>query len=148
MKSQSVNKVILVGRLGADPELRYTSSGRPRCSMRIATNRSYLDKEKNEWTEQTCWHRVVAWGKQGELCKEYLGRGRLVLVEGRLDNRSYTGKDGQQRWAQEVVSDSVLFLDRRGGSSASEPGGGGQPPSPVAAAPADEESIDDHDLPF
>ena len=105
----SVNKVILVGHLGADPELRYVSSGRAVCRLRIATNRSYKDKDGND-QRQTDWHRVAAWGKQGQVCSEHLRKGRQVYVEGRLSHRSYEDKEGNKRYYTEVVSDSVTFL--------------------------------------
>jgi single-strand DNA-binding protein len=108
----SVNKVIIVGRLGADPELRYTPSGRPVCRLSIATDRSYLDAQGTR-QEQTDWHRVVAWGKQGEVCKNFLAKGRQVYIEGRLAHSNYTDKEGIKRHSTEVVSQSVVFLGRR-----------------------------------
>lgn len=149
----NVNKVMLIGRLGADPELRYTSTGQPKCSMSIATSYRYPDKQKEgSWTEKTSWHRVVAWGKQGELCKEYLGRGRLVFVEGRLENRRYTAKDGQQKHVHEVITDNVVFIDKRKGDS-SQPGLAADRPAvdpAVGAEPSSvaEDSMEEEELPF
>jgi single-strand DNA-binding protein len=142
----SVNKVIIVGRLGADPELRYTPSGRPVCRLSIATDRSYRDAEGTR-QEQTDWHRVVAWGKQGEVCKSFLNKGRQVYVEGRLAHSSYTDKEGIKRHSTEVVSQSVVFLGRR-----QESGGNGREATTVAALPAaaalPAESGESDDLPF
>jgi single-strand DNA-binding protein len=135
----SVNKVILVGNLGADPELRYTGKGRAVCHLSLATNSSWKDAEGNR-QEETSWHRVVAWGKQGELCKEYLRKGRKVYVEGRLQNRSYEDKSGSTRYATEVVSSSVVFLDRRGEGSFS--GGGSQAQAQAAPLPPAQDTED------
>jgi single-strand DNA-binding protein len=143
----NVNKVILMGRLGNDPELRYTSGGQAKCSMSVATSYRYLDKQKNEWTEKTSWHRVIAWGKMGELCKEYLARGRRVFIEGRIDNRSYLGKDGEKKFAHEVVTDNVVFLERKDASSPSVPAGQ-LTASPPGMEPAPEEPAVEEELPF
>ncbi len=115
----SVNKVILVGRLGANPDLRYTPDGKAICTMSIATNRVFLDKEKNK-QEKVNWHRVVAWGKQGEICKEHLAKGRQVYVEGRLENHSYSDKTGARHFSSEIVSNTVVFLDYRSVSGRDE----------------------------
>ena len=113
----SVNKVILVGRLGADPELRSTVAGTPVCNLRLATNRRWrADDGRQE--EETCWHRIVVWGKQGESCASYLRKGRQVYVEGRIRNDSYTDKEGIKRYKNEVVSNRVVFLSD--GARASE----------------------------
>jgi single-strand DNA-binding protein len=124
----SVNKVILVGNLGADPELRYLPNGTAVCSMKVATNRRYTDKNR-QVQEEVQWHRVTAWAKLAELCKSYLTKGRRVYVEGRIKNGSYEDKTtGQKRYTSEVVSEAVVFLDggRRTaeapGSRACEPG--------------------------
>ena len=104
-----VNRVILAGNLGSDPELRHTESGTAVASMRIATNEHWTDKggEKKERTE---WHRVVVWGKQAEICKEHLAKGRPVLVEGRLRTRDYTDKENVKRYITEIHADRVQFL--------------------------------------
>lgn len=105
----SVNKVILIGNLGADPEIRYTQSGTAVANMRIATNESWTDKQGNR-QDRTEWHRVVAWGKTGELCAEYLAKGRSVYLEGRLQTREWTNKEGQKQWTTEIVAEKVVFL--------------------------------------
>lgn len=114
----SVNKVIVLGNLGADPELRYTEANKGVCNMRIATNEKWKDRngQKQEHTE---WHKVTVWGELAENCGKYLEKGRSVYVEGRLQTREYE-KDGQKRFSTEIVADKVVFL---GGGE-----GGNQPP--------------------
>ena len=114
-----VNKVILVGNLGADPDMRYTPSGAGVCELRLATNESWTDRN-GQRQERTEWHRVVVWGKKAEVCSKYLAKGRQVYVEGRLRTRSWDDKDGNKRYTTEVIADNVQFL-----SGGSGPGGGG-----------------------
>src|SRR6476659_9500080 len=129
----SVNKVILVGNLGADPELKYTPSSRPLCNLRIATTEVYKDKS-GQRQEKTEWHRVTVWGDSTQNCSKYLAKGRSVYIEGRLQTRSYD-KDGQKHYATDVVADRVVFLGSGGGAGGetggsrrggSEGGGGGR----------------------
>ncbi|MEQ8278581.1 MAG: single-stranded DNA-binding protein [Deltaproteobacteria bacterium] len=103
------NKVMLMGNLGADPEMRYTQGGTAVANFRIATTERWKDAD-GEMKERTDWHRIVVWGKQGETCGEHLRRGRSVFVEGRLQNREWEDKDGNKRWTTEVKADRVLFL--------------------------------------
>jgi single-strand DNA-binding protein len=112
----SFNKVIMVGNLTADPELRYTASGTAVCNMRLAVNTKY--KSGDEQKESVCYIDVVVWGKQGESCSQYLAKGRQVLVEGRLDFRTWES-DGQKRSKHEIVAQTVRFLGKRdeGGSA-------------------------------
>lgn len=112
----SVNKVILIGNLGAAPELKYTPSNRPVCNLSVATSESFKDKAgaKQEHTE---WHRVTVWGEQAENCSKYLGKGRSVYVEGRLQTRSWDDKDGKKRYSTDVVADRVVFLGGQGEGS-------------------------------
>ncbi len=119
----SVNKVILVGNLGADPELKYTPSNRPLCNLRIATTDVFKDKS-GQRQEKTEWHRVTVWGDTAENCNKYLSKGRSVYVEGRLQTRSYD-KDGQKHYATDVVADRVVFLGSGGGGPGGGGGGGG-----------------------
>lgn len=140
----SVNKVILVGNLGADPELRYTDKGTAVCTMRLATNRSFKDHEGKR-QDQTSWHRVVAWGKQGEVCKEYLAKGRQVYVEGRLQTNAYTDQAGTKRYSTEVVTNSVVFLGKNG-SNGTRSGGGGA--AAASSDAAETETEPDDDIPF
>jgi single-strand DNA-binding protein len=117
----SVNKVILVGNLGADPELKYTPSNKALCNLRIATTEVFKDKSGQK-QEKTEWHRVTVWGDTAENAAKYLAKGRSVYVEGRLQTRSYD-KDGQKHYATDVVADKVVFL---GGGERSESSGGQQ----------------------
>jgi single-strand DNA-binding protein len=105
----SVNKVILVGNLGADPELRYTSSGTPVASFSLATREQWTNKggEKGEKTE---WHKIVAWGRLGEICGEYLHKGKQVYIEGRLQTRSWEDRDGNKRYSTEIVAQTMQML--------------------------------------
>jgi single-strand DNA-binding protein len=156
----SVNKVILVGNLGADPELKRTSNGHAVCNLRIATTEVFKDKagQKQEKTE---WHRVTVWGDQGENAAKYLAKGRSVYVEGKLSTRSYD-KDGQKHYATDVVADRVVFLGSGSGAGVGESsgataggggarsgprggdssGGGGWGSTPPSSPP------DDSDIPF
>ena len=119
----SVNKVILIGNLGADPELKYTPSNRAVCNLRLATTDFFKDKS-GQRQERTEWHRVTVWGDQAENCNKYLTKGRSVFIEGRLQTRSWDDKDGNKRYTTEIVADSVKFLGS-GGQGGS--GGGGAP---------------------
>lgn len=111
--ARSLNKVQLIGNLTKDPELRYTPSGRAVCTFSIATNRSWTT-ESGEKREEADFHRIVAWGKLGELCSQFLTKGRKTYVEGRLSTRSWTAQDGQQKSITEVVIDDMLLLDSKG----------------------------------
>jgi len=122
----SVNKVILVGRLGADPESRNTNSGLAVANLRIAT--SERQKKGDEWVEHTEWHRVVVFGKQAESVSRFLTKGRQVYVEGRLRTRKWQDKEGNDRYSTEIVGDRVQFLgskDGGGGQGGSQNSGGG-----------------------
>ena len=112
-----VNKVILVGNLGADPEVRFTPSGQAVANFRIATSESWTDKSGQK-QERTEWHRIVVWGKLGELCGEYLAKGRQCYVEGRLQTREWTDKENKKNYTTEVVATSVVFLGGRDGAGA------------------------------
>ncbi len=107
----SVNKVILIGRLGADPEIRYTADGQPVATFRLATNEVWVkDGQKQERTE---WHRVVAFGRLAEICGEYLAKGRQVYIEGRLQTRSYEDREGIKRFVTEIVAQNMQMLGSR-----------------------------------
>jgi len=105
----TLNKVILIGNLGQDPDSRVTQNGHPVCNMSIATKERF--KQGDEWQEKTEWHRIVVWGKQAEFCAQYLTKGRKVCVEGSLQTRQYE-KDGQRHYMTEIKAQSVQFLDR------------------------------------
>ena len=134
-----VNKVILVGNLGSDPEVRFTPSGQAVANFRIATNESWTDKQGQK-QDRTEWHRIVVWGKLGELCGEYLAKGRQCYVEGRLQTREWTDKENKKNYTTEIVANSVVFLGGRDGASAGgargKPKSGGEddfgPPPPHA----------------
>jgi len=111
----SVNKVIIVGRLGQDPELKYTPSGAGVCNFSMATTESWSDKSGQK-QERTEWHRIVVWGKLAELCNKYLSKGRQAYVEGRLQTRSWEGKDGQKRYTTEINATTVQFLGGTAGA--------------------------------
>jgi len=129
----SVNKVIIIGNLGADPDLRYTPTGQPVCEMRLATDESYQSKDGQK-VERTEWHRVEVWGKSAENCKQYLSKGRQVYVEGRLRTQSWDDKDGNKRYTTKIVSDRVVFL-RGDGEARGARAGAGPPRARPAAAP-------------
>ncbi|HVR03372.1 MAG TPA: single-stranded DNA-binding protein [Polyangia bacterium] len=119
----SINKVILIGNLGADPELKYTPSSRALCNLRIATTEVFKDKSGQK-QERTEWHRVTVWGDQAENCSKYLSKGRSVYIEGKLQTRSYE-KEGQKHYATDVVADRVVFLGGGGGGEGGARRGGG-----------------------
>ncbi|HET8722711.1 MAG TPA: single-stranded DNA-binding protein [Anaeromyxobacteraceae bacterium] len=121
-----VNKVILIGNLGKDPEVRYTSGGQAVANLRIATSRSWTDKQSGQKKEETEWHDVEVWGKQAEQVGEYLAKGRQVYVEGRLKTDKWQDKQsGQERSRVKIVADSVRFLGGGAGRGAGGPGAGG-----------------------
>ncbi|MFZ2990281.1 single-stranded DNA-binding protein [Ideonella sp.] len=146
----SVNKVIILGNLGRDPEVRYTPSGAAVCNLRIATTRNWKSKDSGERQEETEWHSVVMYDRQAEIAGEYLKKGRPVYIEGRLKTRKWQDKEGQDRYTTEIVADSMQLLGGRddgagggggggnmgGGMSDDEQQGGGYSrPAPRAAAP-------------
>jgi len=137
----SVNKAILVGRLGRDPETRYTSAGQAVCNFTLATDETYRDRN-GERQKRTEWHRIVVWGKQAENCGQYLKKGRSVYIEGRIQTREWTNKEGQKQYTTEVVANQVLFLGGRGEGGPGPRGGGddfGPPPpdfEPVGPGPS------------
>ena len=154
----SVNKVIIVGNLGADPETRYLPSGDAVCNIRVATTDKWKDKASGEMKEQTEWHRITFFGRLGEVAGEYLKKGSQIYVEGSLRTRKYTDKDGVEKYATDIRGDVMQMLGSRagmgGGDSAPremrEPSGGGggsarPPKAPAAGAKYDD--MDD-DIPF
>lgn len=111
----SLNKVMIIGRLGRDPELRYSQSGAAICNLNVATDESYTDKQ-GQRVEQTEWHRVAVFSRQAELCANYLHKGSLVYVEGSLQTRKWQDKDGSDRYTTEIKALRVQFLDPKGAS--------------------------------
>jgi single-strand DNA-binding protein len=131
----SLNKVMLIGRLGRDPELRYTQGGQPVCNLNMATDEGYL--KDGQRVEKTEWHRVVVWGKQAETVANYLTKGRLVFVEGKLETRKWQDQQGQDRYSTDIKADRVQFLDSKGGGASDFPAEeGSQAPAPAPAAGA------------
>ncbi len=118
-----LNKVMIIGRLGRDPELRYAANGTPMANLRIATDESYTDREGNK-VERTEWHTVVVFQRQAENCASYLGKGSLVFVEGSLQTRKWQDQQGQDRYSTEIKAARVQFLDRRGASAEGGPSSG------------------------
>jgi single-strand DNA-binding protein len=117
----SINKVILIGNLGRDPEVRYTPSGAAVCNLRLATTRNWKSRDSGERQEETEWHSVVLYDRQAEVAGEYLKKGRPVYIEGRLKTRKWQDKDGNDRYTTEIVADSMQLLGGREGAG----GGGG-----------------------
>ena len=144
----SVNKVIIVGNVGRDPELRYTQSGQPVASFSIATNERFKDKDGN-WKDRTEWHRIVAWARLAEICGEYLRKGSQVYVEGRIQTRDWEDKEGNKRQTTEIIALGMQMLGRRGGDGGgpsmsddgnqTRGGGGGGEDMPPPSGGADDE---------
>jgi single-strand DNA-binding protein len=170
----SVNKVILIGNLGRDPEVRYTTNGSAVCSLRLATTRNWKNRDSGERQEETEWHSVVLYDRQAEIAGEYLKKGRPVYIEGRLKTRKWQDKDGNDRYTTEIVAETMQLLGGREGGGGgmgddggygrdSEAGGGGgggggsrpapaprapaQRPAPRASSSAGLDDMDD-DIPF
>ncbi len=161
----SVNKVILVGRLGRDPETRYTGGGQAVANFSVATDESYKDKN-GERQKRTEWHKIVVWGKQAEIAQQYLKKGSLIFIEGRIQSREWQDKEGQKRTSFEIVASNFRMLGGRSeGAAAASAGGGagtrsGGDDFESHAAPADDSyggassppsggpEISDEDIPF
>ncbi len=131
-----LNKAMLIGHLGQDPELRHTQGDMPVANFSVATSERWKDKQ-GEKQERTTWHSIVAWGPLGENCSKYLHKGSKVYVEGRIQTRKWEDKEGRERWTTEVVAQNVVFLDPKGSSSSGGGQRGGGPPP-----------LDDDDVPF
>jgi len=138
MASRSINKVILIGNLGQDPEVRYTASGVAVATFSVATNESYKDQEGN-LQERTQWHNIVAWDKLAQICGEYLKKGSKVYLEGRIQYRTYDDKSGVKRYVTEIVANQMMMLDSRNAGSNNDIQG--TPDSSIAEKP-------EADLPF
>jgi single-strand DNA-binding protein len=125
MASRGVNKVILIGNLGADPEVRYMPNGGAVATLRLATSETWKDKQTGQQQERTEWHRVTLYQRLGEIAGEYLRKGSKVYIEGSLRTRKWQGQDGQDRYTTEIVASEMQMLDSRGGGSASMGGEAG-----------------------
>ena len=143
----SVNKVIIVGRLGRDPELRYTQSGTAVCSLSVATDESYTDRDGNK-VDRTEWHRISCFQKQAENCANFLTKGSLIYVEGSLTTRKWQDQQGQDRYTTEIKAERVQFLDRNGDNQGAEQPQGAPRQQPAARgnAPRQQRSPVDDDL--
>ena len=151
--ARGINKVILIGNLGADPDVRYTASGAAVSNINLATTESWRDKESGEQQEKTEWHRVVFFGRLAEIVAEYLRKGSQVYVEGRLQTRKWQDKEGNDRYTTEIVANEMQMLGGRGGSG----GGGGDynqsssrgaaPAAKSGSSQAEGDFVDD-DIPF
>jgi len=115
MAGASLNRVMLIGRLGQDPKISYTQSGSPVVNMSLATDEGYKDRQSGQNVERTEWHRIVVFGQAAEFCANYLAKGRLVFVEGRIQTRKWQDQNGQDRYTTEIVANRVQGLDRPGG---------------------------------
>lgn len=147
----SVNKVILIGNLGADPEMRYTPAGDAVATLRLATTDTWKDKQTGEKKEATEWHRVVLWRKLGEIAGQYLKKGAQVYIEGSLKTRKWQDKDGQDRYTTEIVGDTMKMLGSRPPGADSAPAPAARPAQGNAARPpAGGSGFDDFadDIPF
>ena len=142
--ANSVNKVILVGHLGRDPEVRVTGTGQSVCSFSVATNEKWTGKS-GEREERTEWHNIVAWARLAELCRDFLSKGSQVYIEGRLQTREYEDKDGIKRRKTEINAREVVFLSSRGQGGGQSMSGGAARPAPVGPA---EPAVADDDIPF
>src|SRR5918911_771970 len=144
----NINRVVLVGNLTRDPELRHTPSGTSVCKLRIAVNSRQKNSQTGEWTEKPNYFDVTVWGNQGESCARFLSKGRPVGIDGRLDWREWEAQDGSKRQAVEIIADNVQFLGSRGDSES----GGGERQFVPAAATADTADFGgsgaDDDIPF
>ena len=151
--ARGINKVILVGNLGKDPEVRYTANGAAIANITIATSESWRDKTSGEKQEKTEWHRVVFFSRLAEIVGEYLRKGSQVYVEGRLQTRKWQDQSGQDRYTTEIVANEMQMLGGRGdgGGQAQQSPGFRKPAEPKAAPaqqPAVEEDFQDDDIPF
>ena len=139
-----INKAILIGRLGSDPEVRYTPSGVAVANFSVATSEEWKDKDSGEKKERTEWHRIVAWRRLGEICGEYLSKGKQVYVEGRIQTNAWEDKEGNKRYTTEIVANTVQFLGGRDVGDSPRPQG---PPIPDSSGAPTQGPADD-DIPF
>jgi single-strand DNA-binding protein len=151
--AKSVNKVILVGRLGRDPELKYTGSGTPFCRFSMATDDSWNDKGTGERQERTEWHNIVAWDRLAEICNQYLTKGKLVYIEGSLQTREWDDQEGNKKKITEIRARDMVMLSSGGGENAGGAAGQRRSSAAEAGTPAPSSggstsTITDDDIPF
>lgn len=160
--ARGVNKVILIGNLGADPDTRYSASGTAMCTVSLATSESWKDKQTGEMQDRTEWHRVKFFGKLAEIAGEYLKKGKQVYIEGSIRSSKYTDKEGVERWSTDIIANNMQMLGGPGeggggegggyrqrapqGRPSSAPSGGGQ--HQTAPPPQDNGGFEDDDIPF
>lgn len=144
MSKGTVNKVMLIGRLGSDPDIRYTPAGSAVANFNIATNRAWKDRDGN-LQESTDWHRIVLWARQAEFAKEYVKKGNRVYIEGRLQTREWEDQNGQKRYTTEVVANDIQLLESAG--QRAETAGGDAPHAAEMPPPEDIDQTPD-DVPF
>ncbi len=145
--ARGINKVILVGNLGGDPETRYMPSGSAVTNITVATNESWKDKQTGEQKDRTEWHKVAMFNRLAEVAAEYLRKGSQVYIEGKLRTRKWQDKSGQDRWTTEIIADEMQMLGGRGGGG-SAPMSSGQDSGPPSAAPQPGPDDFDDDIPF
>ncbi|MGH8521720.1 MAG: single-stranded DNA-binding protein [Gammaproteobacteria bacterium] len=146
--ARGINKVILIGNLGAEPEVRFMPSGQAVANVRLATNETWRDRETGESQERTEWHRVVFFGKLADIVKEYLHKGSQVFVEGRIQTKKWQDKDGHDRYTTEIIANEMQMLGARGGGTVPFEQEPPQEPAPSApASPGPAADLDD-DIPF
>lgn len=143
-----VNKAILIGNLGRDPELRYTPSGQPVANFTLATTESWNKRDGSGREEKTEWHRIVAWGRTAELCAQYLAKGRTVYVEGRLQTREWEDKEGKKQRTTEIVAQTVQFLGGNRGAAGGAGGGASAPATSGSFEGGASEPPPDDEIPF
>jgi single-strand DNA-binding protein len=146
--ARGVNKVILIGNLGADPEVKYTPSGSAVANLRLATTESRRDKQSGEQQEHTEWHRLVMFGRLAEIAGEYLSKGSQIYVEGRIQTRKWQDRDGNDRYTTEIVANEMQMLGGRQGMGTPAYEGEGESQSRPAAAPSTATADFDDDIPF
>lgn len=149
--ARGINKVILIGNLGAEPEVRFMPSGQAVANVRLATNETWRDRETGESQERTEWHRVVFFGKLADIVKEYLHKGSQIFVEGRIQTKKWQDKDGHDRYSTEIIANEMQMLGARGGGTVpfenESPGERAPAPSASPASSAAPADLDD-DIPF
>jgi single-strand DNA-binding protein len=146
--ARGINKVILIGNLGADPETRYMPSGSAVTNLRVATNESWKDKQTGEMKDRTEWHNVAMFNRLAEIAAEYLRKGSQVYIEGKLRTRKWQDRDGNDRYTTEVIADEMQMLGGRGGPGGSGSAGFDSGPAPSGAAPRPGPDDFDDDIPF
>ena len=146
--ARGVNKVILIGNLGKDPEIRYTQNGTAVANFTLATSEKYTKKDGTE-VDSTEWHNIVAWARLAEICNQYLSKGRQVYIEGRIQTRKWEDRDGNTRYTTEIVAQNMQMLGSRGDSDFNGGGAGGEmSDTPSGPAPGPDAGVSDDDIPF